>query len=387
MKRPFVGDLYAVCNLGASWTQIWHRLLSGSEQTVLHSTVCSALTSDVPVCAVAGLERRLEGKAPVRGPALRLAIQILDQVRKGRDGTLDLPIHGGTNHGEADILQELVLATHEEIDLPDARNLWHSALWDPIAEHLSQLEEPAGLRSWSYSACTSSMHALACGMMDLCEGFSPEALIVGVDSLSSAGVAGFTQVGACADRQCRPFREDRDGLVVAEGAAAMVLCRRRPDRGLPIRILGLGMSCDAEHPTRPNPDGSQVEAAVRRAIDQAGLKPREIGGVIFHGTGTQANDAAEAAVYRRVWRDAAPPATSIKGSTGHTMGAAGLFNCLAAVEASRGGRLPPSLGESETLEGIDLVCGEPRRIPRGSPVLTTCSGFGGNNVSVVFGTD
>jgi len=209
---------------------------------------------------------------------------------------------------------------------------------------------------------------------------------VAVDALSALGISGFARCGASTSNRCSPFRQQRDGTLVAEGAAAMLLSRQQPS-GLSVAICGVGMSCDAGHPTRPDDTGAGVQRAIGMALAQARVAPGEVGAVILHGSGTPANDAAEAAAIVRTFGPKAVPCTSIKGSLGHAMGAAGLLNCLVAFETCRSGLMPPSLGDGPVVDAsVDLVTEHPRQIPRGpgSPcIVALCSGFGGNNAAVV----
>jgi 3-oxoacyl-(acyl-carrier-protein) synthase len=146
------------------------------------------------------------------------------------------------------------------------------------------------------------------------------------------------------------------------------------------------MSCDAGHPTDPDPSGVWLERAIRDALARANLAPPGIAGVVAHGTGTRKNDSVEAEVYRRVFDDMVPPVTSVKGTLGHIMGAAGLLNIAVAVEAVRDGRLPPTAGKGDPIAGLDIVFDAGgRNLPKKGPVLTVACGFGGNNVALIVG--
>jgi 3-oxoacyl-[acyl-carrier-protein] synthase II len=114
----------------------------------------------------------------------------------------------------------------------------------------------------------------------------------------------------------------------------------------------------------------------------------DIAAIISHGTGTPKNDLVEGAVYERIWPEGRIPITSIKGALGHTMGASGLLNVLVAVEASKTGLIPPTLGgDGYVIHGLDLVQGMPRQIKSSSLGLAVASGFGGNNCACVIGPD
>src|SRR5690606_2915356 len=149
----------------------------------------------------------------------------------------------------------------------------------------------------------------------------------------------------------RPFDKDRDGFVMGEGAAILVLeaAEVAEARGAtPIaEVLGGAATADAHHITAPHPEGTGAERAVRLAIADAGLEPPDIRYVNAHGTGTELNDRTEGLVISRVFGDDQPPLSSIKGATGHALGASGSIEAVAVVEALRRGEHPPNIGQAE----------------------------------------
>src|SRR5262249_50258182 len=147
----------------------------------------------------------------------------------------------------------------------------------------------------------------------------------------------------------QPFDRARKGVVMGEGAAAIVLRREEgtPLRGVRGRLRAVGMNCDAGHVTATDPQG--IADAVREAHRRAGVKPRDIDLVLPHGTGTLLNDEAEAQALAEVFGDAVdrPYMTAIKSMTGHTSGASGLLGLIVALEVLRSGRVPPTRGLAE----------------------------------------
>lgn len=190
---------------------------------------------------------------------------------------------------------------------------------------------------------------------------------------------------------CRPFDRTRDGFVLGEGGAALVLesFASASARGAPVlaEIVGFGASQDAFDLNRPPPDGAGAELCMRRALDDAGLTGDALGAINAHGTGTRAGDPAEVAAIRRVlgdgWR--AVPVTSIKGAVGHAMAAAGALQAVAAVQTCRTCLVPPTcnLVEPDVDCGLDHVIGEPRAIDARA-VLSSSFGMGGQNATVIF---
>ncbi len=141
------------------------------------------------------------------------------------------------------------------------------------------------------------------------------------------------------------------------------------------------MYCDAAHLVEPNAQG--VAQVIHAALDQARVETKDVRAVYWHGTGTRQNDAREAEVSQIIFGEKSPPSTSTKGNLGHTMGASGGFNVMAACETLARGVVPPVAG-TEDLEypNLDIVLGAAREVEPG-PVLITALGFGGINAAVV----
>ena len=192
------------------------------------------------------------------------------------------------------------------------------------------------------------------------------------------------------DKACRPFDAARDGFVMGEGAAFLVLedAERAEQRGARIygEVLGYGRNADAFHITAPSPGGDGTIACMELALNDAGLAPGAIGHINTHGTSTPLNDAAEAAALHKVFGETPPPLTATKGVTGHLLGAAGATEAVAALLAITHGQLPPTANH-ETTDAemdVDVVAGAPRDLAA-APVLSNSFGFGGHNASLIFG--
>lgn len=188
----------------------------------------------------------------------------------------------------------------------------------------------------------------------------------------------------------RPFDRRRNGLVLGEGAGVFVLERRdfADARGAAAHadVLGWGVTNDAHHPTTPRPDGAGASEAMRRALSDSGLAPIDIGYLNAHGTSTKLGDAAEALAVRTLFGADAPPVSSTKAVTGHMLGASGVVESAVSIHTLRTGLLPPT----HNLEDPDPDCDldHVRKIPRTGQVehvMSNSFGFGGHNVSVVYG--
>jgi 3-oxoacyl-[acyl-carrier-protein] synthase II len=186
----------------------------------------------------------------------------------------------------------------------------------------------------------------------------------------------------------RPFDAERDGFVMGEGSAVFVLeeWEHAVARGATIigEVLGSASNADAHHITAPSPGGVGAVACMRLALDDAGLSPSDIKQVNAHGTSTPLNDAAEAEACSIVFGPSGPPVTSIKGVTGHALGAAGALEAAAVLMSFQKKLIPPTAGTTQVDPAftIDIVTGAPREWEPG-PTISNNFGFGGHNGSVI----
>jgi 3-oxoacyl-[acyl-carrier-protein] synthase II len=233
-------------------------------------------------------------------------------------------------------------------------------------------------------ACSASGYALALAQ-DMLDADEADAVVVaGVDATTESM---FAMIGRVADEptpEVRPFERTRKGVLLGEGAVAVVLQR---DQGTGVRVLGVGLSCDAYHETAPDKAG--IVAAMRDAYARAGVSHEDIDLVLAHATGTALNDPTEAAALTEVFGADGPPVTGIKGAIGHTSGGAALMSLLIAVESIRAGEVPAVHGLTDPIEqaaGLDLVIAEPRSTT-GHIAQINAFGFGGVNAVCVIGVD
>jgi 3-oxoacyl-[acyl-carrier-protein] synthase II len=193
---------------------------------------------------------------------------------------------------------------------------------------------------------------------------------------------------------CRPFDARRDGMVMGEGAAVVVIedPTTAAGREAPVlaEILGFGATTDAHHLSAPEPDGVNAARAIRKALADAGLAPEDIDYVNAHGTSTVLNDRAETAALKAALGPAVAdlPVSSTKSVIGHLIGAAGAVELAVTVEALRAGIAPPTVGHEIPEPGLDLnyVAGPPQRLGRQGArgrdrlvALSNSLGFGGHN--------
>ena len=248
------------------------------------------------------------------------------------------------------------------------------------------------------SACASGAHAIGEAAEWIRRGDAVAVLAGGSEAaVSPLAVAGFAQMQALSmrndepQRASRPFDRDRDGFVIAEGAAVLMLeeLSHAQARGATIyaEVVGYGATADASHMTQPDEDGDGARRCITRALRRAGAAPTDVGYINAHGTSTPLNDAAETRAIKRVFGDAAAtiPVSSTKSMTGHLLGAAGALEAFFSVMAIHDHFLPPTIN----LDNPDPECDLdyiPHTGREASPalVLSTSFGFGGHNACLAF---
>ncbi|MFD7500678.1 beta-ketoacyl synthase N-terminal-like domain-containing protein [Streptomyces sp. NPDC059850] len=205
-------------------------------------------------------------------------------------------------------------------------------------------------------ACSASLYALALGGDLLATGAEEHVIVAGVDSLTESMYGLLDRVNAEPPDRVRPFDRERRGVLMGDGAAAVVLRREEPGAqesgarsGALGRLRAVSMNCDARHVTAPDAQG--IVRAVHEAQQRAGVTPGDIDLVLLHGTGTQLNDSAEATAIAEVFGPdvTTPLMTAIKSMTGHTSGSSGLVSLIVALKSLTSGRIPPTLGLTDPL--------------------------------------
>jgi 3-oxoacyl-[acyl-carrier-protein] synthase II len=240
------------------------------------------------------------------------------------------------------------------------------------------------------TACAASTHSIGYAARLIAWGRCDAVATGGAESAATlTSLAGFGNMTALSTTGVsRPFDADRDGFVMGEGAAVLILeeWERAEARGARIlgEILGAASNADAHHITAPAPGGIGAINCMRLALADAGLEPGQIVQVNAHGTSTPLNDAAEAAAVVEVFGVNAVPITSTKGVTGHALGAAGALEAAAVLLSMEHGQIPPTANTTiiDPDFQIDLVHGAPRAWTPG-PTISNNFGFGGHNGSVI----
>ena len=255
-----------------------------------------------------------------------------------------------------------------------------------------------GPNTTAVTACAASANALGDAGELIKRGAADVMVAGGADaSITRFALAGFAQARALSTNNddplgaSRPFDADRDGFVMAEGGAALILEEREHAlaRGATLyaELVGYGMSADAYHITLPRPGGDGAARAMKAALDHARIAPEDISVINAHGTSTQANDATETVAIKTVFGDRAYqiPASSTKSMTGHLLGGAGAVEAIASVLTIRDGTIPPTINYTTPDPECDLdyVPNEAREAEV-RYVMSNSFGFGGHNVALIF---
>lgn len=256
-----------------------------------------------------------------------------------------------------------------------------------------------GLKGNSMSistACASSTHSIGEAYRAIKHGYEDVVLAGGTEAaICEVAMAGFENMKALSNstditRASIPFDKERNGFVMGEGAAVIVLeeLKHAKKRGAKIyaEIIGFGGTSDAYHITSPSPDGNGGARAMTRAIEDAGIKPEDIDYINAHGTSTHLNDLTETLAIKTALGEASKKVmvSSTKGNTGHLLGAAGAVEAVICAKTIEKQIVPPTINYKEKDEecDLDIIPNEPRKAEV-NIVMSNSLGFGGQNASII----
>jgi 3-oxoacyl-[acyl-carrier-protein] synthase II len=279
---------------------------------------------------------------------------------------------------------------------------WHDLfLFGTVADRLADRFGTRGSPISLSTACSSGATAIQLGVEAIRRGETDAALCIGTDgSVQAEALIRFSLLSALSTHNdppegaARPFAKNRDGFVMGEGAAALVLESAESARARGATILGYVLGCgergDGFHRTRSSPDGAPIVAAIRAGIEDAGLTPDDIDYVNAHGTGTPENDKMEAMGCMAVMgeRMKSVPISSNKSMLGHTLTAAGAVEAVVSLLTIANGRIPPTINYEvpDPVIPLDVVPNQARDADV-RRVLSNSFGFGGQNTCLVFGAE
>ncbi|WP_405390009.1 3-oxoacyl-ACP synthase [Streptomyces sp. NBC_01102] len=348
MRLPITG-VGAVASIGRDATEIFDNLCAGRGglgpmRGFDHDLYTGTQLFEIDDRPEAGVDRTLRAT----GFLLDAVAQAAESAGLG-DDLSDCPVLVGTGLRE---LRSAELWWRDGVSFGPERLHFGTALRERFGT--------ADTHTFS-NACSASLYALALGADMLELGEADTVIVAGVDSITESMFGLADRVQPEPPGALRTLDVNRKGTILGDGAAAVVLRREDlPLSGGPLwgRLRGVGMTCDAKHPTAP--DQKYVAEAIRQAHRYAGTKPADIDLLMLHGTGTPLNDLVEASAYAEVFGPDAgvPVVTGIKPMTGHTSGSAGVLSLVTALQVMATGKVPPLVGLDQPIEeaaGLRLV--------------------------------
>lgn len=247
------------------------------------------------------------------------------------------------------------------------------------------------------TACSSGGDAINTAAMCMNSGKADVMLAVGAESVlcplviySLANAKALSRNNDNPQGASKPFDKNRDGFVIGEGGGALVLETEEHalKRGATIygELLGCGNTCDAYHVTAPHPDGRGAADCMTLALEDAKLKPQDVGYINAHGTATAKGDYVEVKAIKQIFKDSIPLVSSTKGATGHMMGAGGITEVISCIKAIECGIIPPTINLDTPDEECDLdfVPNKARKV-KIDVAMSNAFGFGGQNSSIIVG--
>lgn len=400
-RRVVITGLGLICGVGHTSKEVWESILAGK------SGVAKITNFDASqfACQIAAEVKNFDPlnfveKKEVKkmGRFIHFALAATDEAMKmsGLQVTPEtatrVGVHIGSGIGGFDVIEREHTALMEGGPRKISPFFIPAAIVNLAAGHVSIRYGAKGPNEATATACTTSAHAIGDAFKIIQRG-DADAMIAGGSeaAITPMGVGGFAAMRALSTRNddpekaSRPWDKDRDGFVVGEGAGILILeeLEFAKRRGAPIlaELVGYGMSADAYHITAPAEDGEGGYRVMMNAINDAKLKPEDIGYVNAHGTSTPLGDVLEAKAIRRAFGEHKIAVSSSKSMTGHLLGGAGGLEAGITLMALRDQVLPPTINldsqDAET-EGMDFVPNQARKASF-DYALSNSFGFGGTN--------
>lgn len=365
--RPRIVGHGAVTSIGRTSAECFDRLMAGSSGIVpIADSYASKFNAKHFYEMPGGIESLDYGRA-----SLLLCGAITEALSHAGFESIpdDVPVIIGTGLGETRTA-EMAWINGEQVG-PERLTLNHAV------RHAFNVDDVTVISN----ACAASLYALGLALEMMNVGETDMAVVAGIDIISTSMFGLLDRVHPEPPERVKPFDADRHGVLMGEGATAVVISRSAAEGTV---IESVAMGCDAFHVTAP--DAQSMAACMRQAHERAGVDPSDINLIVAHGTGTILNDKAEGEALSTLWTgDTSPAITALKGATGHTSGGSGLFSLVMAAESLVRGTIPPILGltvPDGAVSELDLVT-TPRDGGSMSLAQINAFGFGGLNAVAI----
>jgi len=406
MKRVVITGMGVVSPLGSTVQDFWSSLLTKEcgirPLTKLDSERYKGNSLSAEVQGLDKVSANQNGQLDPYGKAIDYATTAAKSAL--RDAGLPEEMKEANNHaviigttsGNQDMVERTINAfdiqnEETELDQEAAEMLFH---FRPIELSTKVAEQCnfGGPNMVIPTACAAGNYAFGSALSMIREGNTKVAIAGGADPFTRSCYTIFYRLGAMSQQDCRPFDQDRTGMVVGEGAGILVMeeLEHALERGARIyaEVKDYALSCDAHHPTAPDPEGSGATIAMNQVLERTKLKPEEISFVSAHGTGTRANDAHEAKAMKNIFGEELKdlPVHGLKSAMGHCMGAASALEAIASVMSIKDQVIPPTLNTTkldETFDSTFQINSQPKP-HKVKNVLSNSFAFGGNICSVLF---
>jgi 3-oxoacyl-[acyl-carrier-protein] synthase II len=404
-KRVVVTGTGMVTPVGLSTSETWENLLAGKSGAAPITKFDPSRLQVRFACEVKGFDplTYLEKKEAKRMDLFcQFAVAAADQAIKeaGLEGKFPAPERTGVIIGSG-IGGMMTLEEQAFIYLtkgPDRITPFYVPMFIPdiASGHVSIRHGLKGPNFCTVSACASSANAIG-EAYDLIRSGAADCIVTGGAEAAITGLAisGFQNMKALSTRNeapeqaSRPFDKERDGFVLGDGAAALVLesWEHANSRGANIlgEVIGYGMSADARHITAPSADGDGARRAMIACLEEGHIEPRDVGYINAHGTSTPLGDVAETVAVKAVFGEQARKLVfgSTKSMTGHLLGGAGALEAAVSLLVVRTGKVPPTINQTSPDPDCDLDCAPNKAIDRRVDIaLSNSFGFGGHNVTL-----
>mgnify|MGYP003434154607 CR=1 FL=1 len=405
-NRVVITGMGAVTPLGNTVAEFWDGLKAG-KNGIAPITKFDATETGITVAgelkdfdATNYMQRKISKRMDEFSRyGVAAAVQAVEESGIDREKT-DMNRFGvivGSGIGELNAMQEQIIKMNTKGPQRVAPFFVPMAIGNMAAGNISIAIGTRGINTSIVTACASGNNSIGEAFRNIKHGYSDVILAGGAEgTINEIGISGFAALTALSkstdpDRASIPFDKERNGFVMGEGAAVLMLesLDHALERGATIyaEVVGYGSTGDGYHMTAPTPDGSGAGRAMQDAMAEAGITPADVGYINAHGTSTGANDSAETMAIKYAFGEEAKNVaiSSTKSMTGHLLGAAGAIEAVACVKALQDGFLPPTIGLQVPDEACDLdFIPNVGREADIKYTLNNSLGFGGHNAVTCF---